>query len=182
MVTVCADKDSIYDRVVDPDGHRRRFRVLQGDAMSMSANTTGPGDDEIGGPVAEINVTPLVDVMLVLLIIFMVTAPLLLSKVPITLPKAALQEMGKPRDPLIVSFDTVGNYYIDTGGGHSDPVPYDQLPARLLRHRRAVAEAGQHLVYIRADKGVIFDKVRDLLKIAAGAGFYKVSLMSQAQQ
>jgi biopolymer transport protein ExbD len=147
--------------------------------MSMSANSSDHGDDEIGGPVAEINVTPLVDVMLVLLIIFMVTAPLMLSKVPITLPKAALQEMGKPRDPLIVSFDTEGNYYIDTGGGHSDPVPYDQLPARL--QAIAVAEP-DNLVYIRADKGVIFDKVRDLLKIAAGAGFYKVSLMSQAQQ
>ena len=146
----------------------------------MSAAPTPSGDDDdLGEVVASINVTPLVDVMLVLLIIFMVTAPLMLSQVPITLPKAALLEMGKPRDPLIVSFDPQGNYYIDTGGGHSDAVPYNELPARL--HAIALAEP-DNLVYIRADKAAVFDKVRDLLKIAAAAGFYKVSLMSQAQQ
>jgi len=145
----------------------------------MSAAPLPGGDDQDSGPIASINVTPLVDVMLVLLIIFMVTAPLLLSQVPLTLPKASLQEMGKPRDPLIVSFDTAGNYYIDTGGGSSDPVPYAQLPDRL----RAIAAAEpDNKVYIRADKNVTFDKVRDILKIAAGAGFYKVSLMSEAQQ
>jgi len=89
-----------------------------------------------------------------------------------------LQEMGKPRDPLIVSFDLNGNYYIDTGGGHVDQMTIDQLPARL--HEIAQAEP-DNLVYIRADKGAVFDKVRDLLKMAAQAGFYKVSLMSQAQ-
>ena len=146
----------------------------------MSAKTSSSHDDEdLGGAIAEINVTPLVDVMLVLLIIFMVTAPLMMSQVPITLPKAALQEMGKPRAPLIVSFDLNGNYYVDTGGGHVDQMTIDQLPARL--HDIAVVQP-DNLVYIRADKGAVFDKVRDLLKIAAQAGFYKVSLMSQAQQ
>ena len=130
-------------------------------------------------PLAEINVTPLVDVMLVLLIIFMVTAPLMMSRVPVALPKAALQEMGKPRDPLIVSFDLHGNYYVDTGAGHVDELHYEQLPQRL--HELAVAQP-DNLVYIRADKQVVFDKVRDLLKIAAQAGFYKVSLMSEARQ
>ena len=148
--------------------------------MAMSAKTSSHSEDEgLGGAIAEINVTPLVDVMLVLLIIFMVTAPLMMSQVPITLPKAALQEMGKPRDPLIVSFDLNGNYYIDTGGGNVQSFRYDQLPQRL--HDLAVAQP-DNLVYIRADKGAVFDKVRDLLKIAAQAGFYKVSLMSQARE
>ena len=146
----------------------------------MSAKTSSHSEDEgLGGAIAEINVTPLVDVMLVLLIIFMVTAPLMMSQVPITLPKAALQEMGKPRDPLIVSFDLNGNYYIDTGGGNVQSFRYDQLPQRL--HDLAVAQP-DNLVYIRADKGAVFDKVRDLLKLAAQAGFYKVSLMSQARE
>ncbi|MBL6749832.1 MAG: biopolymer transporter ExbD [Nevskia sp.] len=144
----------------------------------MSPSSASPGDDDMD-PVADINVTPLVDVMLVLLIIFMVTAPLMMSQLPITLPKASLLEMGKPRDPLIVSFDLQNNYYIDTGGGHTDQVPYEQLPARL--HAIALTMP-DNLVYIRADKGTTFEKVRDLLKIAAGAGFYKVSLVSQAQQ
>ncbi len=148
--------------------------------MAMSAKSSSHGEDEdLGGAIAEINVTPLVDVMLVLLIIFMVTAPLMMSQVPITLPKAALQEMGKPRDPLILSFDLAGNYYLDTGGGNVQEFSYEQLPQRL--HDIAVAQP-DNLVYIRADKGAVFDKVRDLLKIAARAGFYKVSLMSQARE
>jgi biopolymer transport protein TolR len=148
--------------------------------MSMSAKSSSHDEDEdIAGAIAEINVTPLVDVMLVLLIIFMVTAPLMMSQVPLTLPKAALQEMGKPRDPLILSFDLNGNYYIDTGGGHVDEMRLEQLPQRL--HEIALAQP-DNLVYIRADKTAVFDKVRDLLKIAAQAGFYKVSLMSQARE
>ncbi len=148
--------------------------------MAMSAKTSSHDEEDgLGGAIAEINVTPLVDVMLVLLIIFMVTAPLMMSQVPITLPKAALQEMGKPRDPLIVSFDLSGNYYIDTGGGNVQSFRYEQLPQRL--HDLAVAQP-DNLVYIRADKGAVFDKVRDLLKLAAQAGFYKVSLMSQARE
>ncbi|MDR3419484.1 MAG: biopolymer transporter ExbD [Nevskia sp.] len=149
--------------------------------MGMNVKTTAASedDDDLGEAIAAINVTPLVDVMLVLLIIFMVTAPLMLSQVPITLPKAALQEMGKPRDPLIVSFDLQGNYYIESGGGHTEQLQLAQLPGRL--HEIAVAQP-DNLVYIRADKGAVFDKVRDLLKMAAAAGFYRVSLMSQAQQ
>jgi biopolymer transport protein ExbD len=147
--------------------------------MSVQTSSSHGDDEDLGEAIASINVTPLVDVMLVLLIIFMVTAPLMLSQVPITLPKAALQEMGKPRDPLILSFDLVGNYYLDTGGGHVEQMTIDQLPARL--HDIAVVQP-DNLVYIRADKGAIFDKVRDLLKMAAAAGFYRVSLMSQAQQ
>jgi biopolymer transport protein ExbD len=147
-------------------------------SMSTQSSFTVLGEEDME-PVAAINVTPLVDVMLVLLIIFMVTAPLMLSQVPITLPKASLQEMGKPRDPLIVSFDLQNNYYIDTGGGRSEQVPYDQLPARL--HQIALTMP-DNLVYIRADKNTTFDRVRDVLKIAAEAGFYRVSLMSQAPQ
>ncbi len=137
------------------------------------------GGEEEGAAIAEINVTPLVDVMLVLLIIFMVTAPLMLSQLPLKLPKASLQDMGKPRDPLLVSLDRDGNYYIDMGGGHTEEVPIDNLPARL-----AQIAAGQpdNLVYIRADKDAMFDKVRDILKMAATAGFYKVSLVSEAPQ
>ncbi len=146
--------------------------------MSAAPTPSNEGEDDTGEAIATINVTPLVDVMLVLLIIFMVTSPLMLSQVPVTLPKAALQEMGKPRDPLIVSFDLNGNYYIDTGGGHVVQTTLDHMPAQL--HAIALTQP-DNLVYIRADKGAVFDKVRDLLKMAAQAGFYKVSLMSQAQ-
>ena len=148
-------------------------------AMNVQPSPAEGDDEGTGEAIAAINVTPLVDVMLVLLIIFMVTAPLMLSQVPITLPKATLQEMGKPRDPLIVSFDVQGNYYIDTGGGHQEKLALAQLPARL--HEIALAQP-DNLLYIRADRSVAFDKVRELLKMAAAAGFYRVSLMSQTQQ
>jgi len=148
-------------------------------AMNVKSSTGGDDDSGLGGTIAEINVTPLVDVMLVLLIIFMVTAPLMLSQLPLTLPKASLQEMGKPRDPLIVSFDLQGNYYIDTGGGHTEQMTLAELPAHLAQ---IVQTEPDNLVYIRADKGSEYGKVIDLLKMVGEAGFYKVSLMSQAQQ
>ena len=148
-------------------------------AIGVQASPAQTDGEDTGEAIAAINVTPLVDVMLVLLIIFMVTAPLMMSQVPVTLPKAALQEMGKPRDPLILSFDLQGSYYIDTGGGHVERIAYEQLPGRL--HDIAAAQP-DNVVYIRADKAAVFDKVRDLLKTAAQAGFYKVSLMSQARE
>jgi biopolymer transport protein ExbD len=143
----------------------------------MSLHTVPlPGGEDDGGmpPVAEINVTPFVDVMLVLLVIFMVTAPLMMSQLPITLPRASLQEMGKPRDPLIVSMDITGHYFIN-----SVPVPIEDLVPRL----KAIAQTeGDNLVYVRADKGIQYGKVVDLLQVVGSAGFYRVSLMAEAPQ
>jgi biopolymer transport protein ExbD len=80
-------------------------------------HTAALGGDEEMGPVAEINITPMVDVMLVLLIIFMVTAPLMMSQLPITLPKASSAQSDKPRDPMVVSVNRDGHYFIDPGTG-----------------------------------------------------------------
>jgi len=141
----------------------------------MAMHLPSPGDDEGElAPMAEINVTPLVDVMLVLLIIFMVTAPLMMSQLPIQLPKASLQQMGKPRDPLIVSMDNDGNYFIN-----SDPVAADQLEPQLQDIAKTQPD---NIVYVRADKTVSYGKVVALLQLVGSAGFYKVSLMSQAPQ
>jgi biopolymer transport protein ExbD len=145
--------------------------------MSVQPSSGGDSEGELP-PVAEINVTPLVDVMLVLLIIFMVTAPLMMSQLPITLPKASLEEMGKPRDPLIVGMTVDGRYSLETGS-HQEYVPYEELPARL----HAIAQTmPDNIVYVRADKGILYGKVVDLLALVGGAGFYKVSLMSEAPQ
>lgn len=146
-------------------------------AMNVQSSSGGGEEGEMG-PVAEINVTPLVDVMLVLLIIFMVTAPLMMSQLPITLPKASLDDMGKPRDPLIVSMDMEGHYYLDSGQ-HTEEVPFDELPARL---KDIADKEPDNLVFVRADKGVEYGKVVDLISVVGGSGFYKVSLMSEAPQ
>ena len=135
-----------------------------------------PGGEDDGAmpPVAEINVTPFVDVMLVLLVIFMVTAPLMMSQLPITLPRAALQEMGKPRDPLIVAVDITGHYFIN-----SEPVSTEDLAPKL----KTIAQSeGDNLVYVRADKGIQYGKVVELLQVVGAAGFYRVSLMAEAPQ
>ena len=140
--------------------------------MAMSA-PQGPSGDEFSGyrPMAEINVTPMVDVMLVLLIIFMVTAPLMMAQLPIELPKTSAEELGKPPQPLIVALDSNGNYYI---GG--DQVSAGDLPGRLA----GIAQNDpDQIVYVRADKGIPYGQVMTLLGIVGKAGFYKISLMSE---
>lgn len=141
--------------------------------MSMRMPSAG-GDDGDMPPVSDINVTPLVDVMLVLLVIFIITAPLMMSQLPITLPKASLDQMGKPPDPVIVSMDNQGDYYIN-----STEVPYGQFVQRL--HSLAEQEP-DNTVYVRADQSIPYGKVVSLLQLVGAAGFYKVSLMSRAEQ
>lgn len=147
--------------------------------MAMNVKVAG-GDGEEGdmAPVAEINITPMVDVMLVLLIIFMVTAPLMLPQLPITLPKASLDEMGKPRDPLIISVDLSNEYFINNGP-LTQQVPFEQLGQAM---RAISAKQADNLVYVRADKGVEYGKVVELISLVGASGFYKVSLMAEAQQ
>jgi len=139
--------------------------------MAMSA-PQGPSGDEFAGyrPMAEINVTPMVDVMLVLLIIFMVTAPLMMAQLPIELPKSSAQDLGKPPEPLIVALDAQGNFYI---GG--DAVSTTDLPGRLA----GLAQVNpDQIVYVRADKSIPYGQVMALLSTVGKAGFYKISLMS----
>ena len=139
--------------------------------MGMSA-PQGPSGDEFSGyrPMAEINVTPMVDVMLVLLIIFMVTAPLMMAQLPIELPKSSAQDLGKPPEPLIVALDAQGNFYIG-----SDAVSAADLPGRLA----GLAQVNpDQIVYVRADKSIAYGQVMALLSTVGKAGFYKISLMS----
>ena len=140
--------------------------------MAMSAPRSAPGGDELSGyrPMAEINVTPLVDVMLVLLIIFMITAPLMMAQLPIELPKTSAQDLGKPPEPLIVALDAKGQFYIG-----SDVVAPNDLPGRL----KALADKNpDQVVYVRADKTIPYGQVMALLGLAGQVGFYKISLMS----
>jgi biopolymer transport protein TolR len=145
--------------------------------MGMSANKNYGGADDVGGgykPMAEINVTPLVDVMLVLLIIFMVAAPLMMAKLPIEMPEADLENMGKPKEPLIVSIDARRQYYIG-----EEIVDHTTLLARLG------AEMGRdaaQTVYVRGDKNVPYGEVIGLLSMVSTTGFTQISLMTEAPQ
>ena len=95
-------------------------------------------DEAALSPVAEINITPMVDVMLVLLIIFMVTAPLMMSQLQVTLPKASSVQTTQPKEPTIVSIDSAGNYFIDAGDGNGpQPYPQSALQPRLIEMARS---------------------------------------------
>jgi len=151
----------------------------------MGMNVKSDGDDSEGAVMSEINVTPLVDVMLVLLIIFIVTAPLALSVVPVKLPKAGLDEMGKPVDPLVLSVDLQSQYYFEENH-RTSTFAESELPAKLAdaftRYKQFAGKDRFPVVYVRADNSVQYGKVYDIIKRLSEAGFYRVSLMSEAPQ
>jgi biopolymer transport protein ExbD len=151
----------------------------------MGMNVKSDGDDDDGAVMSEINVTPLVDVMLVLLIIFIVTAPLALSVVPVKLPKAGLDEMGKPVDPLVLSLDLAGNFYFEENH-RTSTFSEAELPEKLsdafTRYKQFAGKDRFPVVYLRADNAAEYGKVYNMIKKLTEAGFYRVSLMSEAPQ
>ena len=121
-------------------------------------------------PLAEINVTPFVDVMLVLLIIFMVTAPLLTAGVPVDLPKTRAQPLSQDREPLSVTIRKDGRIYLQ-----NTPVAPEDLVARLT----AIAQNGmQERIFVRGDTSVPYGKVMEVMAIMNTAGFTKVGLVT----
>jgi biopolymer transport protein ExbD len=123
-------------------------------------------------PLAEINVTPFVDVMLVLLVVFMVTAPLMMLQLPIELPKAQANAIDKPPKPIVLVLDKQRHVFID-----DQRVSPDTLFDRL---EQLNTEQPQAVVYVGADEGVPYGEVLKLLSTAGVAGFTQVSLLSEA--
>jgi biopolymer transport protein TolR len=125
-------------------------------------------------PVAEINVTPLVDVMLVLLIIFMVTAPLLKAGIPVELPESRAKALGEERDQVTISMSADGSVYLDD----------TQLaPGELADALAAVkpdAEGKLPLVTLRADKALDYGRVMGVMGELNRAGFTSISLVTVA--
>ena len=122
---------------------------------------------------AEINVTPMVDVMLVLLVIFMVTAPLLVAGVPVQLPKNSAQRISQPNKPVIVTLGVDGGLYI-----RDEQVDAASLIPRLSALRSGEGDA---VVYLRADKAIPYGEVMELLGRLSASGYQRISLLSQAQ-
>jgi len=144
--------------------------------MAKKHSTALGGDEELG-PVAEINITPMVDVMLVLLIIFMVTAPLMMSQLPITLPKPNSSSSTPPHDPMVVSISRDGRYFIDPGTGVGPvEVPWDKLRPQLIELAQAEPDS---LVFVSGAKNIEYGRVVDLIGIVGSTGFSKVSLQSK---
>jgi len=123
-------------------------------------------------PMAEINVTPMVDVMLVLLIIFMVTAPLLVAGVPVDLPDSNAGALDQQKQPLDISIDRDGKIFVG-----DEPVAEAQLP-EIFAARRAVAGGESPPVFLRADRGLDYGRVMRIMGELNRAGLNKVSLVT----
>ena len=141
-------------------------------AIHSGPDLTG---DSLGGyrPMAEINVTPFVDVMLVLLIIFMVAAPLMMVGVPLDLPKTDAARIAQTREPIVVSVDSNGSLFIG-----EDAVAEDALVPRLSEMRQQDPDV---LVYVRGDKAIDYGAVMKVLGQVGQAGFPKVSLIAEGE-
>lgn len=125
-------------------------------------------------PMSEINVTPFVDVMLVLLIIFMVAAPLLQVGVPIELPQAKGKQLEAADEPLAISVKADGTVYI----GETE-VELDDIAPKL----KAIAKNGyEEQIYVRGDKGVPYGIVMRVMGRISAGGFRKVSLVTEVEE
>lgn len=142
-------------------------------AGGLNQNKQGGSRWARGGykPMAEINVTPFVDVMLVLLIVFMVTAPLLTVGVPIDLPESQARPLPEDTKPLEVSIDQNGAIFLE-----DVPVGKAELVARLAAITGNRADAR---IYVRGDRTLEYGKIMEVMGAINGAGFTKVALVAE---
>ena len=127
-------------------------------------------------PMAEINVTPMVDVMLVLLIIFMVSAPLLTVGVPIDLPQTQAKSLDQDKEPLTVSVNTKGEVYLQ-----NSEIKIDELVPKL----QAITQArggNDERIYVRGDKKVDYGTVMRVMGRLSAAGYRRVALVTEVEQ
>jgi len=139
--------------------------------MALSLPPTGEVGEDRYQPLAEINVTPMVDVMLVLLVIFMVTAPLLTVGVPLDLPKTSAAQVTQPSEPIVLSLDREGGSFIG-----NERVDRGDLKDRLAR---LAADDPDRIVYVRGDRTILYAQLMDALGLVNSAGFTKVSLLAE---
>ncbi len=123
-------------------------------------------------PMAEINVTPFVDVMLVLLIVFMVTAPLLTVGVPVDLPKTRAPALGQDKEPLSITIAKDGTVFLQ-----KLKVPLDELVPKLT----AISHNGyDQRIFVRGDQTVGYGKVMEVMGMLSAAGFTHIGLVTDA--
>jgi len=141
-----------------------------GSARYGAART--PGAAYKRKPISEINVTPMVDVMLVLLVVFMITAPLLTVGVPIDLPKTAASRIVGQDEPLVISVDQAGKLYLQ-----DLEVTLEQLVPRLTAITRNRKDAR---IFLRGDRSIAYGRVMTVMGAMNQAGFKRVALITLA--
>ncbi len=140
------------------------------------AASLGPGKGRARyRPMAEINVTPLVDVMLVLLIIFMIAAPLMTSGVPVDLPKANAAPLNQESEPLTISVNPEGRIFLQ-----DTEVPLEGLVPRLQAIlREQPAGAPERRIFVRGDRGNTYGRVMEVMGSVITSGFTRVALLAE---
>ena len=122
-------------------------------------------------PMSEINVTPFVDVMLVLLIIFMVTAPLLTVGVQVDLPESSADSLPEEAEPLTLTINSKGEIFIQ-----ESKVEYEKIIAKVLAVSKNRTDTRS---YVRGDKTINYGRVLEIMGLLSGSGFTKVALISE---
>jgi biopolymer transport protein TolR len=143
-------------------------------AVTLPGRGNGNGHNHRYRPMSEINVTPMVDVMLVLLVIFMVAAPLLTVGVPVDLPQTQAPAINQPQEPLVITVNAQGQMFLQ-----NDQIADDQLVPRLQAITKANSNAD---IYVRGDRATNYGRVMEIMGMVSAAGFDKVSLITEPTQ
>ncbi|CAM2757203.1 membrane spanning protein in TolA-TolQ-TolR complex [Legionella steigerwaltii] len=133
-------------------------------------------------PISEINVVPYIDVMLVLLVIFMITAPMLSQGVTVDLPKAASQTLAPTdREPIIVSVNQQGTYFLNISSTPAEPIESQALVVRVAAELELAKQSNQKLnVLVKGDQGVAYGKVVQAMALLKQAGAEQVGLLTDS--
>lgn len=137
----------------------------------VGGDMSGSGRRARHPPMSAINVTPMVDVMLVLLVIFMVTAPLLTVGVPVDLPQTQAPAINEPKEPLVITIDQQGQIYLQNA-----QINDDQLGPKLGAITQNNPDA---TIYVRGDRSVNYGRILEVMGLVSSAGFTKVSLIAE---
>ncbi len=129
------------------------------------------------GVMSEINVTPMVDVMLVLLIIFMVSAPLLTVGVPIDLPPSQAKSLDQDKEPLTLSLNQDGKVFLQ-----NTEIGVEELVPKLKAISEARGGGFDERIYVRGDRKVDYGTVMKVMGRISGAGFHRVALVTDVEQ
>lgn len=133
-------------------------------------------------PLAEINVVPYIDVMLVLLIIFMVTAPLLFQGVDVNLPTASAKPIeAKQQEPIVLSIDARGNYYLNIASNPTAVISASELLQRVANELKRVPQHGGNprQVLVKGDKAISYGKIIQAMVLLQRAGAANVGLVTK---
>lgn len=139
--------------------------------MAISSNNGSKPSRGRYRPLADINVTPLVDVMLVLLVIFMITAPLMTSGVTVNLPKANAEPLNQDATPITISINEGGNIYL----GDTE-IPLENLVGKL----RALSKNDpSRRIFVRGDRSLPYGRIMQVMATITQGGFTKVALLAE---